>query len=297
MRRIGTLDDERLAKRFSDYLESLGIESMVDRSDEGWHVWVYDEDKVTQARQEFAEFERDPTAARFVRREREGERRRAERERERALRKTVESNRWWDRPFYRRCPVTFGLLAISVLVAILTNLGTQSTPVLDKLLIQDVRFDGRVAQWQPGLTAVRQGQVWRLVTPIFIHFGWIHLLFNMWMTYVFGSAVEYRLRSWKTLLLVLLVAVPSNVAQYYYDGPMFGGMSGVLYGLFGYIWMRSWLEPESGFVMPRDMVFWLLGWFVLCLVGIIPNAANVVHGVGLGVGVLVGAVESTTKRR
>jgi GlpG protein len=65
-------------------------------------------------------------------------------------------------------------------------------------------------------------------------------------------------------------------------------MSGVVYGLFGYVWMKSWYERESGFYMPQNTVFWMLGWFVLCLTGLIGPIGNVAHGVGLLVGVVLG---------
>ncbi len=97
------------------------------------------------------------------------------------------------------------------------------------------------------------------MTPIFLHFGLIHLLFNMVFLYQLGGMIEARRGPWRYLLLGLVCAVLSNIAQYglstigWEDGRfvvqmpgLFGGMSGVLYGLFGYIWMKSRYEPALG---------------------------------------------------
>jgi GlpG protein len=69
-------------------------------------------------------------------------------------------------------------------------------------------------------------------------------------------------------------------------------MSGVLYGLFGYIWMKSRYEPQSGFMISSNTVIWMVGWFFLCLTGYLGNIANVVHGAGLVVGMIVGRFPS-----
>jgi GlpG protein len=146
--------------------------------------------------------------------------------------------------------------------------------------------DGGLAT--PGLRATLTQQPWRLVTPIFIHFGVLHLLFNMFMVSDLGNQVEARRGSWRMLALVLAIAIPSNVAQYLYSNPLFGGLSGVAYGLFGYIWMKSRFDPGSGFYLHQRDVTIMLLWFVLCMVGVIGHVANVVHGVGLAVGMVIG---------
>jgi membrane associated rhomboid family serine protease len=95
------------------------------------------------------------------------------------------------------------------------------------------------------LPEVRHGEIWRLLTPIFIHFNLMHIVFNMLMLRDMGSLVESRQGPKVLILLVVTIGIGSNLGQYFYNGPEFGGMSGVLYGLLGYIWLRGQCDPAS----------------------------------------------------
>ena len=144
------------------------------------------------------------------------------------------------------------------------------------------------------LSDIRSGEVWRLVTPIFIHFGFLHILFNMMWLRELGTAIEFRRGSLRFVLFVLAIAVSSNLGQYTVNrimeegGPNFGGMSGVVYGMFGYIWMKSHFDPASGFFIPRNLVIMMIGWFFLCMTGFVGPIANTAHAVGLCGGMLTG---------
>src|SRR5262249_60151130 len=90
-------------------------------------------------------------------------------------------------------------------------------------------------------------------------------------------------------LFVLIPAVSSNVAQFEYSGtPLFGGMSGVVYGLFGYIWMKSRFDPSAGLYMdPRNSIIMIV-WLFLCMTGAVGHIANAAHVAGVIVGIGVG---------
>src|SRR5205814_9740200 len=116
-------------------------------------------------------------------------------------------------------------------------------------IMPTVRYTGPmfIFYWPLGsLIEIKNGQLWRLITPIFVHGGFLHLLFNMWWMRDLGFMIEQRKGSLRLALMVLLVAIPSNIAQYMTAGPWFGGMSGVVYGLFGYIWMKGKFSPHEG---------------------------------------------------
>src|SRR5262249_15911482 len=143
------------------------------------------------------------------------------------------------------------------------------------------------------------GEVWRLVTPIFMHFGLqgipiIHLLFNMGWLVALGTMIELRRDSLTLALVVLVTAIVSNLAEYAYMDRylekyyVFGGMSGVVYGLFGYIWMKSLYEPEQGMILHPNSVSIMLIWLVLCMTGILGPVANAAHVAGLIAGIILG---------
>ena len=148
-----------------------------------------------------------------------------------------------------------------------------------------------------GMKDIEHGEVWRLVTPIFLHFNLPHLLFNMMALHALGTLVEIRRGSLRLALLILVLAVASNIGQFVYgdraapaEPQLFGGMSGVLCGLFGYIWMKGLYEPEQGMILHPNSVSFGLLFLVLCMTGIFGNIANAAHVVGLILGVALGVL-------
>jgi GlpG protein len=94
-------------------------------------------------------------------------------------------------------------------------------------------------------------------------------------------------------LIVLGIAGLSNMAQFVQTGwPIFGGMSGVNYGLFGYIWLRGKYDPSSGlYLTPQDKMLMLV-WFVICFTNLVGPVANTAHAVGLVAGAVWGRVSA-----
>jgi GlpG protein len=305
MRQLATLPAEDQARAFADYLLTLRIETRLDPEPGGWAVWVCDEDRVAQARAELEQFTRNPSDPRYARAGREAEAlRNQEDQAERAYaRRHVEMrDRFNDAAARRFHPLTFLLVAACVAVTFLTKGGEDiASPVFQALVIEPPFHTPEGWAFWPWLPHLRNGQVWRAVTPIFLHFGPLHLVFNMLMLHWLGGQVEARRGPVRFLLLVLVFAALSNLAQFYFGhpqrssgllpvfkrDPLFGGMSGVDYGLFGYIWMKARSEPASGFVMPPSTVVMMIAWYVLCFLPGMP-IANMAHTVGLVLGLLIG---------
>jgi GlpG protein len=183
---------------------------------------------------------------------------------------------------------TVTLVALCVGVSIASGLG-RSAGVLLPLLIAE-----------PGsepFAQVLHGEVWRLATPMLVHFGILHILFNMLWMWDLGRLIELLKGSAFLLLFVLATGVASNVAQYAITGnPLFGGMSGVVYALLGYVWMQGRHNPRFGFVLHKSTVVMMLGWYVLCWTGLAGPIANWAHTAGLVLGVAWGYLEAHTRR-
>jgi GlpG protein len=132
-------------------------------------------------------------------------------------------------------------------------------------------------------------QWWRLVTPIFIHFGLAHLLFNVAVVVEFGRRIERSGGSWLLLGLTLVIAVCSNVAQFLISGAaLFGGLSGVAYGLLAYVVVRGRFDGAPAWHVNRSFVVSVLLILVVMSSGITQlfglYLANTAHWAGLGTG-------------
>ena len=274
MRQAGTIPTKQDAQRFADYLLSIGITSKVEPSGDQWAIWVHDENQIPKSREELELFTRDPADARYKASEQAARHARlaAEKKARQAQRNYVDLRNQWANPWHRR-PVTMALIVFSVLVYL--------------HLFQDQNLL-KISSQGRALPEVASGEVWRLVSPIFLHGDFLHIAFNMIWLYELGSLIERKLKSVRYLLVVLIIAVFSNSLQFIMQGPNFGGMSGVVYGLFGYAWIRGRLDPTSGLYLRPDIVYWMVGFFVLCFTPLISGVANWAHGGGLATGAALG---------
>ena len=291
MRQIATFDDERSARLFADVLCSRSIETDVSRSKAGsWDVWVLEEQHVEASRAAYAAFDANPSAPEHL--EVAGCVDRKMRQQEAVERKSrhevIQVRRRFTQSSIR--PITVALLLASVAITLVDKLGQRVD--VAALLYIGLPFE----PWPFFL--VMSGQVWRLITPIFLHQGLLHILFNMWMLVDIGFVLESRLGTLRYTLLVLFTAAFSNAAQYFIVGsPLFGGMSGVLYALFGYTWIRGHLDPTFGLGIPNPTVVALGVWMVLGFTGAIGNIANLAHLGGLVSGAVLGGLSALVARR
>ena len=150
---------------------------------------------------------------------------------------------------------------------------------------------------QPGhvVFSLPPGQYWRLITPIFLHFSLLHIVFNMLWFWDLGRRVERVQGSLVLLGITLLIGLGSNLAQAMFaQVGIFGGMSGVIYGLLGYCWAWSRLRRDTALAVPTPIMVMMLVWLVVCMVGFtelvgLGSVANAAHVGGLVMGLLLGA--------
>ncbi|MBS0615024.1 MAG: rhomboid family intramembrane serine protease [Verrucomicrobia bacterium] len=157
---------------------------------------------------------------------------------------------------------------------------------------------------------IRQGEIWRLFTPVLLHAGLLHILFNMAWLWILGRQIEARLSFPKMALLILIIGVLSNIVQYLMGGPTFLGFSGIVVGLVGFIWMRQKMAPWEGYPLQRSVILFIV-IFVLAmmalelvslslqffhLVQLSANIANSAHIAGGIIGILLARLRFFSRR-
>ena len=290
MRQIGSIDNGQLAERFVDYLKTKDISAQSDEEADRWIIWVRDENQLESAKSELADFQTNPEADIYQ----DAARRAAEiRSKEIKKRMEVKKNLHkvrgnWTGPLSKRAPVVFYLMVACVVVGVLGGSHTGVTWAKRLLKFTDV--------YDPNATSlfynIFRGQVWRLITPIFLHAPWtgiggiLHIAFNLYWLQFMGSQIEARLGWKKFIVFVLAAAIIPNVMQAVIVGPNFVGISGVVYALFGYILIRR----RDGYILSDFIIMLMLAFLVLDFTPMrfFPGVAVWAHAGGFGVGVALG---------
>jgi GlpG protein len=299
LRQVGTLPKGIDTKIFADYLLTLGIKTRVDERPEGALLWIYNEDDVARASAELQGYLSRPDDPRYQKAVDAAEAiRRREHERDKEYRKNYrEVSDLWAQPGLRRRPLTMILIATCVFVFFMQESSINRGAVEANLGFSTAYRDQEGRAHGNGLNDITNGQVWRLVTPIFLHFGILHLVFNVWALSSISTIIEVRRGTLRLAALVLTSAIVSNLGQFLYTERIepgvphpFGGISGVVCALFGYVWMKGLYEPEQGMMLHPNSVTTFLMFIVLCMTGWMGPIANAAHVVGLLVGVALGVL-------
>lgn len=182
-------------------------------------------------------------------------------------------------------PVTCALLLINVLVFV-------------AMLFSGAGFwhtaNGVPLTWGANFgPATQDGQWWRLLTAMFIHFGILHLSLNMWALWDVGRLVERLYGRWRVGLIYLGSGVVGNLLSLVLQGnrAVSGGASGAIFSLYGALLVFLWRERRQ---VERGEFRWLFAAaavFTLLMLGmglLLPGIDNAAHGGGLLAGALLG---------
>ena len=137
---------------------------------------------------------------------------------------------------------------------------------------------------------------WRLITPMFIHFSPTHLIFNSLWIYILGREIEQLDGKIIFIILILFTSISSNYLQYSFSGPsLFGGLSGVVYGLLGYCFVSETFLRISKFSFPPAIYIFMFVWLLIGFTGFLDllgfgKLANFAHLGGLLSGILSGYI-------
>ena len=146
------------------------------------------------------------------------------------------------------------------------------------------------------------GQYWRIFSPMFIHFGVLHLVFNILWVWEIGRRIEFVNGSASMLGIVLSTSAVSTLLQFFLFGPgLFGGMSGVVFGLLGHSFVFSHLVPERTMGVSKAIYVFMLVYLLLGFTGVLDllgmgSLANGAHLGGLLGGLCTGAMAGFSAR-
>ena len=191
---------------------------------------------------------------------------------------------------WQRVPVTLALVVLSFCGFLLVYLHAPMT-CFNNFTFTPIRITGGQSLFDS-----MDGQYWRLVTPVFLHFGWLHIVFNSLWLWDLGGRVEQVLGHFNMFMLFIVIAVVSNASQFAFDASsLFGGMSGVVYGMLGFSWVAPLLQPRWRIQPPKSIMLLMVGWLVFCMAGVVEvlgfgAIANAAHVGGLLCGAVLGAL-------
>lgn len=302
MRLVGVLPNPELATTFGAYLQSLGISARVDEAQQSlWEIWVRDEDQIDRSRRELERFVANPRASEFVA----------------AASTPAKPVNDYEAPQVTRVRfntaadaghhpiVTLGLVLMCVVVAWVIPFPNPDADEYERqrqlslhnqLLYEPTLFGVPRQDQPPPFSAIRAGQVWRLFTPALAHVNLPHLIMNMSGLISLGLLIERRDGSLRFLLLTLFIAAVSHTAEYafglYQGNPFpsnFMGISGVVFGYFGYAWIRTYTaRPADSWdrVINHQQVYYILAFGLICTTGLFGPIANAAHFGGMFAGML-----------
>jgi rhomboid protease GluP len=122
----------------------------------------------------------------------------------------------------QRAPVTYGLIAVTALIFLCQLIG-QFARGFDLVGLLGAKDNAAIAA----------GQLWRLVTPVFIHGGLVHFFVNMYSLYAIGPVIERFFGAGRTLTLYLLSGIAGVVLSLSFSPYPSVGASGAIFGLLG----------------------------------------------------------------
>lgn len=275
MYRLVNINDLRAAKAFVDYLSGIGIAAQIQEEQGGVAIFVQQESDLGPANQELQRFIREPMHKRY-------------------------RSASWDNDTQGKASGSIdgyyekrgkGVMQLLAQGGLITKIIAVICVVVYGLL--NVGFAPFIKQHMffffSTLHMLDPTQFWRWISPVFIHFSPIHIIFNLLWWWDLGGLIEKVQGRKRLLILFALLAIGSNTAQFYVSGSNFGGLSGVVYGLLGYLWFYGRMRPESPLRVRPSIIIFMMVWLVIGFTGYAGPIANAAHlgglllGCGLGI--------------
>jgi len=289
MRMLHLFDDARAAETLSDALYADGVETTVrETRDDQYALWVVDETQMDAAKAMLARFQASPADPIFEERQRAARaRRKAEEAKEKKSRHRVEKMRDQLAQADATPTVTYGLMVFTVGLFMLDL----ARPEIGRALgAHAFGFDVGAR-----IVDLATHRPWVFFSSLFVHSGVLHIAFNVMWIRDLGTALERAHSSLWLLVATLTFGVMGVLAELAWTGAAAIGLSGVVYGLLGYMYVRGRLDLGFPLQPSRTTMIWMMGWFAICF--LLPGVANGAHAGGLASGALWGYLASGHLRR
>lgn len=271
MVRLMVLNNARVAQAFIDYMASRQISIQMSPEGEGRvALWLLDDQHQVETEAELNRFLSEPSHKRYQAASWD-------------VAETRQSQFHYHTPSFlsmlksKAGPVTLSIMLLCVVIFILQQFG------FNRQIFQILHF--------PALDG-QQWQLWRWLSHAVLHFSVMHIAFNILWWWQLGGDIEKKLGGLKLLQIFAISSALSGAGQYWVEGANFGGLSGVVYALVGYLWVVSTKAPQLGLTIPRQIVGFMLIWLVLGYVQPFMAIANTAHLAGLVAGLGVGWIDS-----
>ena len=199
--------------------------------------------------------------------------------------------------------IHFWLIALACVVSFFSSFGSKLS------LIEPIFFNkflislNQIQFYDFKTTYLIGNEWWRLMTPMFIHFSPTHLIFNSLWIYILGREIEQLDGKIIFIFLILFTSIVSNFLQYSFSGPsLFGGLSGVVYGLLGYCFVSETFLRINKFSFPPAIYIFMFVWLLIGFTGFLDllgfgKIANFAHLGGLLSGILSGYIFSMYNKK
>ena len=308
MRHLTTILGKSKTESFIAYLRTLDIHTHVEPNlaQDEWDIWIRDEDRLEIAKQEYSQFLASPEDAKYRQAIDQAktiikEKRLKSSERQKNIRSVT--SRVNPSLFGGSLPpLTLTLIILCVVLGLVSEFSQPGAKnwlgnfVKKQLMFVDLSLYIKTGD---AAASLKNGELWRILTPAFLHGSPIHLLFNMLSLASLGRLTERLEGIGRYALIILLIAIGSHLFQglmptKWFGSPNFVGISGVIFGLLGYMGTKTTLRPDLGFQLPVQVYIMTALILVLGFSGGTKDfqLANLAHLGGLVVGIAIGFVMS-----
>lgn len=266
--------DKNIALLFSHYLQTKGLQVELEYREAEGHIILCYEDDIEKVKAEFEEFIANPQAKKYQQAAwNSGE----------TIKLSSEDftliNSFKDKFLAHAGPVTLIVFALCWFVFLGSELGWAQELFNQLHFYPELTLDAFFAE------------PIRLIGPAFFHFSWLHIVFNTMWWWQLGGSIEQNLGKMTLINLLFISAIVSNAGQFLVTGANFGGLSGVVYALVGFVWWMGYLAPERGLSLSKSIISFLLLWLLVGFADLLPvNMANTAHLLGLLSGCLIALV-------